>query len=68
MSNECGVIIDVEEIDQDFLFELNEEDGQLFDIEYCVSYRSPDLAEWILARWYWNNLWIWIDEALWNDH
>jgi hypothetical protein len=50
MSNECGVIIDVEEIDQDFLFELNEEDGQLFDIEYCVSYRSPDLAEWILAR------------------
>ena len=67
MSNECGATLEVEEIEQDFQYEINEEEGTDFEIEYCVSFRDTSLPEWILARWYWNNLWIWIDDATWFD-
>jgi hypothetical protein len=56
MSNECGATLEVEEIEQDFLYEINEEEGTGFEIEYCVSFRDTSLPEWILARGYWNNI------------
>ena len=30
-----------------------------FSFQYCVSFRDPNLPEWILARWRWNDKWIW---------
>lgn len=68
MSSECWIRIEVEELDQEYRYQLDEEDGERYEVEYCVSYRDPGSPEWILARWYWNNLGIWIDNALWNDH
>jgi hypothetical protein len=38
-----------------------------FSFLYCVSYRHPSLPEWILARWFWNDQWIWTNDDIWND-
>ena len=38
-----------------------------FSFLYCVSYRDPSLPEWILARWFWNDQWIWTNDDIWND-
>jgi hypothetical protein len=38
-----------------------------FSFLYCVSYRHPSLPERILARWFWNDQWIWTNDDLWND-
>lgn len=35
---------------------------------YCVAYRHPSEPEWIVARWYWNDMWIWIPDGLWYDN
>lgn len=66
MSNECWITIDIEELDNDYK-DVEELEGEVFEIEYCVSYRDTNSPEWILERWYWNNLWEWIDDAVWND-
>ena len=66
--SKCGVTIEVEDITEQKGYEITELEWQEFDLCYCVSYRHPSLPEWILARGYWNNLWIWIDDATWLDH
>ena len=38
-----------------------------FTFLYCVAYRHPSLPEWILARWYWNDEWIWTPDGIWWD-
>ena len=48
-------------------YSLEYETGKNFSFWYCVSYRHPSLSEWILARWYWNDEWIWTPDGLWND-
>lgn len=39
-----------------------------FWFQYCVSFRDPSLPEWILARWWWNDKWVWTADGIWYDN
>ena len=35
-----------------------------YEFRYCVSFRDPNLPEWILARWWWNDKGIWTPDGI----
>ena len=48
-------------------FMLSEIPEIKYGFQYCVSYRDPNLPEWIVARWYWNDEWLWFADGVWRD-
>lgn len=52
------------ECDTEPKFNLSNSIDQNFGFLYCVSYRHPSLSEWILARWFWNDEWIWTPDGV----
>ena len=38
-----------------------------FSFNYCVAFRDPNLPEWIVARWYWNDEWLRFADGIWYD-
>lgn len=40
-------------------YDVEELKQKEYDISVCVSFRDPNLPEWILARWWWNDEWLW---------
>lgn len=43
------------------------ENQKKYGVCYCVKYRPIWLAEWILARWWWNDKGIWTEDWIFND-
>lgn len=48
-------------------YKLSEWENKRYWFICKVCYRPLDLEERILARWYWNDNWIWIDDKIFND-
>lgn len=44
-----------------------EDNQNSFTFLYCVAYRHPNLPEWIVARWYWNDEWLRFADGVWRD-
>lgn len=59
--------ITVEELPQTS-YEVEYDIPLTYTFEYCVSYRDPALNERILARWIWNDQWIWDADGIRNDN
>lgn len=38
-----------------------------YGVCYCVRYRPIGVLEWILARGWWNDKWIWTEDWIFND-
>lgn len=38
-----------------------------YRVKYCIRYRPVDEPEWILARGWWNDEWIWTPDWIFND-
>jgi len=57
--------IDVELVSQEY-YEVEEQPQITYEFQYCVSYRDPVLNEWILARWFWNDQWVWTPEGVFS--
>lgn len=36
-------------------------------VKFCVRYRPVWLLEWILARGWWNDKWVWTEDWIFND-
>lgn len=36
-------------------------------VKFCVRYRPVGMLEWILARGWWNDKWIWTEDWIFND-
>lgn len=53
-----------EVIDNSPIREVTVNLDKTFEFLYCVSYRDPTLPEWILARWYWNDAWVWTPDGI----
>ena len=50
---------------QDFNIELKIDHE--FSFNYCVAFRNPNLPEWIVQRWYWNDEWLRFADGIWYD-
>lgn len=56
----------IEEIDMGG-FDITKEPVNEFELSYCVMYRPLWLPEWILDRWWWNDLGYWTEDGIFND-
>ena len=57
---------ELEEIDMGG-FDITKEPVNEFELSYCVMYRPLWLPEWILDRWWWNDLGYWTEDGIFND-
>lgn len=59
MINWCWLEIELWDVSIEHEYEIDLEQPKEYEFNICVAYRDPYLPEWILARWYWNDKWIW---------
>ena len=48
-------------------YTVDEKNLNEIELSYCIRYRPLGLSEWILDRWWWNDLGLWTEDWIFND-